>query len=107
MMVPPHWKLLPEKDDEVVTGVLSSERPTWTGDERSCRTDAANFMAPSIFSCPAPCSKAPKPFKFCAEYSIKALTIFGVSFGLSWSIKAAVPAATGVATEVPLIRIIL
>ena len=37
---------------------------------------------------------------------MNALTILGVSFGLIWSIKAAVPAAIGVETEVPLIRII-
>ena len=36
---------------------------------------------------------------------MKAFTIFGVNFGLSWSIRAAAPAATGVATEVPLIFI--
>ena len=36
---------------------------------------------------------------------MKALTILGVSFGLSWSINAAVPAAIGVETDVPLIRI--
>src|SRR5215216_5879248 len=105
--MPPHAKLLLAKEEEAVTEPVRSGAPTWTGEARSVRANIANRIAPSIFSWPAPCSNVPKPFNLWAEYSIKALTILGVSFGLSWSIRAAVPAAIGVETEVPLIRIIL
>src|SRR5688500_4532315 len=97
---------LAANEDEGVTEVVSSGRPTAIGDERSCLTACANLIAPSIFSSPAPCSNTPNPSSFCALYSMNALTMLGVIFGLSWSIRAAAPAAIGVATDVPLMRII-
>src|ERR1044072_3531005 len=106
-IMPPHEKLLLAKEEEAVTEPVRRDAPTWTGEVRSVRANVANLIAPSIFSSPAPCSSVPKPLNLWAEYSIKALTMFGVSFGLSWSIRAAVPAAIRVETEVPLICIIL
>src|SRR5262245_59955053 len=93
-------------EEEGVTESVRRGRPTGTGDERPGRTNCANPIAPSIFSCPAPCSRTLNPFNFCALYSMNAFTMLGVIFGLSWCIRAAAPAAIGVATEVPLMLII-
>src|SRR4029079_4772510 len=61
-MVPLQSKLLLQKDDAGVTEPVNNGRPTWAGDERSCRTFAVNLIAPSVFNSPAPCSNTPNPF---------------------------------------------
>src|SRR5712692_2957335 len=87
--------------------VVNSGEPTVVLDVKSGRISRAKRTAPSMLISPVPCSNMFQPESGCAVYMSRALTRFGVKFGLACRSSAAAPAATGVAIDEPFIYIIL
>src|ERR1041384_4891103 len=89
------------------TVVISRFEPSGVEFERSVRTNFARRIAPSTLSSPVPCSSMLYPASGWAVYIRIILTRLGVSFGFACNNNEAAPETSGVAIEVPLIRIIL
>src|SRR5688572_21400083 len=69
---------------------------------KSLRTILARRIAPSIFNCPAHCTKLLQSVNAGAEYIKRDLSMLGVRVELAWNISAAAPAVAGAAIDEPL-----
>src|SRR5678816_292925 len=84
-----------------VIGTIDVPRPA-VEKSTSVRSVLAMRTAPSMLSCPEPCSNMSAPAIGWAVYSSSIFIMLGVSFLLTCRSNAAAPAATGADIDVPL-----